>query len=127
MKKISKILNKLLSKLNKKSDQILEQVTELNYIKTTSKQVIALNLKFKNIENGINEKIEPQNEEEIYITFLGYLEKEVKGDVLPTAKKIENDLNISSRQRKELSKRAYDEDVLIKKRDNLYIYNINRD
>lgn len=86
----------------------------------TSKSVIELILFFKNIENDISCSTEPLNEEALYNTFIDFINKNRNGNKLPLAKEIERALNISSRKRKELANKAYENKILIKPTDNSY-------
>ncbi|MEN8907864.1 MAG: hypothetical protein ABF289_18080 [Clostridiales bacterium] len=89
-------------------------------IRTTSTAVITLIQYFENGENNTFGSTEPQNENDIYNTFLSFIRANKNGKKLPQARLIEEHLSIKTKKRKELAKRAFEAGILRKPTPNSY-------
>jgi hypothetical protein len=110
---------KMLGKRKKNGSKNGSKVEPIK-IRTTSSSVIELNTRLKKGENDIFGSTEPQNIDEIYNRFLSFIQSYRAGKRLPQGRAIEQALNISSKKRKELAKRAFDEGILRKPTPNSY-------
>lgn len=119
-------LKNLLVKIDNRWSKKSEIKPDVNYLHPLANTAIALINKFKNVENDASEKIIPIFTEDIYITFLKYLEANSEGDKIPRSDIIESALNITKTKRLELSNKALNDNILIKANKG-YKYNINQD
>lgn len=104
----------------KKDGSLSSSLVDTIKIKPTSKPVIELISNFKNINIDTFSSKEPQNDDELYITFREFIYKHRDGDNLPKAAIIESHLNIGNKKRKQLLKKAKEEGILYKPTENSY-------
>ena len=107
----------------KKTKKVADEV-EGNKIPSTLNSVIELIWSLKNIDIGSYETSRPLFEDDIYNTFLEYLDAHRDGAKLPKGKTIEEELKITTFKRKELSKKAAADGILMKGNNGYYIWKI---
>lgn len=95
-----------------------------NKIPSTLNSVIELICNLKNTDIDNYETSRPLFEDEIYNTFLDYLDAHRIGAKLPKGKATEDDLKITTFKRKELSKKAFEDGILMKGNNGYYIWKI---
>lgn len=115
------LIRKLLkrNKTNKVDDKVVD-----NKIPPTLNSVIELICNLKNIDMGTYKTSRPLLNDDIYNTFLDYLDAHRSGAKLPKGKDIEDQLGITAFKRKELSKKAFEDEILMKGQNGYYIWKI---
>lgn len=116
-----RLINKLL-KMNK-TKKVDDKVVD-NKIPSTLNSVIELIWNFKNIDMDTYKTSRPLFEDDLYNTFVLYLDAKRKGAKLPRGKNIEEELGITTFKRKELSKKAFEDGILIKGQNGYYIWKV---
>lgn len=89
-------------------------------IKPTSKAVIMLIQNFENDKNNTFSSTAPQNYDNLYNTFLSFIQANRKGNKLPLSRLIEEHLSIKTKKRKEFAKKAFEAGILVKPTPNSY-------
>lgn len=116
-----RLINKLLkrNKTKKVDDKVVD-----NKIPSTSNSVIELIYSLKSLDMGTFETSRPLLNDDIYNTFVLYLDAHRNGAKLPKGKAIEDQLGITAFKRKELSKKAFEDEILMKGQNGYYIWKI---
>lgn len=133
--KINNCFNRKTQKKTEKGNKTLGHDTgkrlDVNFCKTTSKQVKKLKQYFENNENGsfkngvlVNDKLVGKN---LLIEFLKFIHKNSDNEKIPKAVLIENHLGIDKPKRLELSNWAKEKEILILMPNKSYQLNINVD
>jgi hypothetical protein len=115
------LINKLLKR--NKTKKVDGKVVD-NKIPSTLNSVIELIWKLKNIEIDTFKTSRPLFEGDLYNTFVLYLDAHRNGAKLPKGKDIEEELGITAFKRKELSKKAFEDEILMKGQNGYYIWKI---
>lgn len=128
---INKIVQNFTSKENKIPDNTTGKRPDVNFCKSTSKQVKILKQYFENDKNDslknddlANNKLDGKN---LLIEFLKFIDENSVNEKIPKASLIENHLGIRKPKRLELSNWAKEKDILIPMPDNSYKLNVNVD
>jgi len=121
------LINKVLKKNNEEDkNKSVEQFVEFRQINSTHDAVIIEKRKFFDQEKDTFISTKPQNETQLYNSFLIFCwNNKSTNDLLPESKKVQVALKINKQERLDLQAKAIEEGILMKSGNNKIFFSKN--